>query len=231
MTDQIIENTKKEVSQKNQGSLSDLFFNVQLLNDKDLIDLQKSCNFIIQTYESVPMFRPLAVKVFGVLSDKDFPTSDLKYNQCKIEAEVHANELVRELHELQIQKLHIEKAEYCLQHVMKKKYDEALMNKNEDAVAEINFDMIEQQIIISKKRFEFKQLEKKIKYRIMEINEWRELSDVLLKAPDFKNKDYNSLMIDIFTNDYNKKLEDPNVPEDKKLFIKRQLELLNSKTQ
>lgn len=224
MNDQIIKKTY-------EPTISDQIFKVKLLDETDIEKLKQSCEFILSNFKDVPMYRPLAIKIFGVLNDKDFPTSDLKNCQCKSEAEVHANELIRELHEFQIQKVHIDKAEYLLTTIMKNKY-EKLKETDEIAAKEVEFDMIEQQIIISRKKFELKQLEKKIKYRIMEISEWKEISELLLKAPDFKNKSYNTLMLDLFTNDCNNKLADPKLSEDKKLFVEHQLKILNTvKTQ
>lgn len=214
-----------QIVKNSNQSLSEQIFNIQLLDNLDIENLKNSCDFILGTYQTVPMFRPLAIKIFGVLNDKEFPTTDLKYNQCKIEAEVHANELIRELHDLEMQKLHLQKAEYLLTTVIQNKYE----TSNDDiSKKEIEFDMKEQKIIISKKKFEYKQLEKKIKYRIMEVHEWKEISEQLSKNVNFKNQNYNDLMFDLFINDYTNKLNDNALPEDKKLFIKSQLSLLNT---
>ena len=206
-------------------NLTSQFLNTQLLDISDLEKLKNAQNFIIDTYTSVPMYRPLIIKMFGVLNDKECPTPELKYNQCKVEAEVHANELIKDLHEMEIQQIHIKKAEYLLTVVMKHKYD---TTTDDMAKTEVKFDMEEQQVIISRKKIDLKQLEKKIKYRIMEIDEWRRISEELKKSPKFIDKNYNELMLDVFINDYNQKLQNPELTKEKSEFIKTQLELLRS---
>jgi hypothetical protein len=218
-----------ELTEKSNSTLSDKIFNIQILEDLDFKKLSDSCEFILDNYKDVTMFRPLAVKLFGVLNDKDCPTLETKNYQCKIEAEVHANEIIKELHELEMHKIHIQKAEFLFNTVMKLKYEQT---NDEIIKKEIEFDMAEQKIIISKKKFDYKQLEKKIKYRIMEIYEWKTISETIVKTPQFKNKNYNEILLDVFINDYTNKLNNNLLKEDQKMFIQKQLESLKEiKTQ
>jgi len=220
-------NTEISNSEKNNKSLSlvDKYCSKSIMTSDDFKALAESSDFMVSTYETVPMYRPLIIKLFGVLGNKDFPTVDSRFHQCKVEAEVHSNELIRELHELQLQKNSIDRAEYLLKEVMQNKYE-----KETDIIGkkEIEFDMKDQVIIISKKKFEYVQLEKKIKYRISEINEWRLISEKLFKSPDYKNQKYEEIMVELLTNSYSNELKKSSIKEDDKQFITSQLNILNT---
>lgn len=204
-------------------ALVDKYFNSSLLNKNDVIKLHNAQDFMVNTYESVPMYRPLIIKLFGVLSSTEFPSTDSRFLQCKIEAEVHSNELIKDLHDLQLLKIKIEKAEYLLSEVMIKKYQK---ETDEISKKEIEFDIREQEVIISNKKFDYAILQKRIKYRISEIDEWKMIAEKLFNSTDFKNKKHNEILLDIFINNYNKKLNDPNIKEEEKLYIRQQLEII-----
>lgn len=179
------ENKKlKNISQKRNLS-SDINHDlISLLQEQTLIDestklkLAEATEFIVSTYIDVPMYRPLPVKMFGVLNNKDFATHESKYWQCKVEAEVHANELIREIHNLEIGYIDLEKLN-------------VYMDKNKDAQNDseisdydrrlLELDLKELNVQYSKKMFELKQLEKRIKYRIEEVSEWKIISDKFIE--------------------------------------------------
>lgn len=210
-------------NETNKLTLVESYYKNSLITKEDMQNLADAANFMYNTHETVPMYRPLIIKMFGVLSNKDFPTADSKYLQCKIEAETHSQELIRELHDLQLQKLQIEKAEFLLNDVMKPKYDNCndIIGKKE-----IEFDMKEQSILLSRKKFEFSQMEKRIKYRISEITEWKKLSEDISKSKEFKNQNQNEILIDLFIRNYESKLL--TVPKEELGSIKAQLDVLKS---
>jgi hypothetical protein len=180
---------------------------------------------MVNTYQSVTMYRPLVVKLFGVLNSSEFPTVDSRYYQCKVEAEVHSNEVIKDLHELQLLKIKIQKAEYMLTNIMIPKHEKTI---DDISKKEIEFDIEEQKVIISNKKFDYILLEKRIKYRISEINEWKQISESLIKSEGFQNKSYELMLLDMFKNNYTKKLANDKTTDDEKLFIQSQLEVIKS---
>ena len=72
---------------------------------------------------------------------------------------------------------------------------------------EIEFDIREQNIMISKKRFEFLQLQKKIKYRIEEVVQWRQISQRLEKQQTFKNQNYAEMLSEALANKWNNQIK------------------------
>lgn len=157
---------------------------ISLLQEKSLIDestklkLAEAKEFIVSTYTDVPMYRPLPVKMFGVLSNKEFATAESKYWQCKVEAEVHANELIREIHNLEIGYIDLDKLKVYMD---KNKDAQCTTDLNRHDKRLLELDLKELNVKYSKKLFELKQLEKRIKYRIEEVSEWKAISDALLK--------------------------------------------------
>jgi hypothetical protein len=203
---------KSDLIPKMNNSLIELFAACPLIQQKDIENLESAKNFIVETYASVPMYRPLAVKIIGVLSNKEHPTNESKLWQCKVEAEVHANELVRDLHDLEKIKIQIERNDYLLNRVMVDK----LANAQDDHMkAEIGFDMRQLAVTVSQQKFELFQLQKRIKYRIEEVHEWKILNDKLLGAGT-KNIPYSEMLIQNYEKKWTEELNNPEItPEDK----------------
>lgn len=200
-------------------TLIEELYETSIITDKDVKAISDCKKFIADTYFSVPMYRPLVVKLFGVLNSKEFPTDDMKFWQCKVEAEVHASELVRDIHDMELQKNQIDRAKYVL---------EKMKDKEKTSVdEEIKFDIKEQELIISKKMFELLQLSKRIKYRIEEVNEWRLISETLTKNKDFKNKNYAQILSDSLKNKFVRMLNDPNLSEKEKINVQAQIKTLD----
>lgn len=219
-------NTPTISDSSKQISIIDKYFSSSILTSEDSKNLSNSLEFMISSFMDVPMYRPLVIKLFGVLGNKDFPTVDSRVHQCKVEAEVHSNELIRDMLELQVQKNSIEKSEYLLQNIMLVKYSN---ETDEISKKEIEFDIKDQTLIISRKKFEYSQLEKKIKYRISEVHEWRLISEKLTKSPDFKNQKYDDMMTELLQNSYtNKLLDNSEKTEAEKAFLTAQLDTLKS---
>lgn len=190
-------------NQDNSPSIVNMLSEVTLISDKEVQLFAESKQFIIDTYKSVPMYRPLVLKLFGVLNNSEFPTVDSKYWQCKVEAEVHANELIRDMHDAELQKVQLERANENLSKMSEIFKTESDPRKRK----EIEFDIREQNIMISKKRFEFLQLQKKIKYRIEEVVQWRQISQRLEKQQTFKNQNYAEMLSEALANKWNNQIK------------------------
>lgn len=221
MTDNVINlNEQSSELKKSEQSIVEMYFSSNVINNDDWKKLIESKQFMLDTFQSVPMYRSLPIKLFGVLNDSSFPTPESKYYQCKAEAEVHSNELIKDLHDLELMKIDIEQAEYLLAVVMKNKFDKS---NDEIEKQEITFDMRKQNIIISNKKFDYAILQKKIKYRIMEISEWKTISDKIASNKDFNNVSYNDVLLHNFALSFEQKINNPNTPDNEKEFYKNQL--------
>lgn len=195
------------------GSLINIFTKNEILTEKDYKDLSDSIKFVEETYLTVPMYRSLPIKIFGVLQDKNCPTMEAKVWQCKAEAEIHANELIRDLHDLEIQKTRIERNKHMLNVIMKQKLDACDKDNDKET---IKFDMKEMSITISRQNFEVAQLQKKIKYRIEELHEWKIISEKISTSKEFKNLSYSDMILDTFRQEWETKLNDPKITEPEK---------------
>lgn len=214
-----------ELSVSNQNkSLVNLFAENPIINDADVNALIASKEFIVDTYLSVPMYRSLPIKLFGVLSNGDFPTPESKLWQCKAEAEVHAKELMRDLHDLEELKINIEKSEFIYDAVMKPKFDtsEGVSQK------EVEFDMRKLSVSISRQKFEFMQLQKRIKYRIEEVDEWRRISEKLTSSFNLTNLNYANMLTEALRLKWTNELKNPKVTEQEKLSLQARLEALQN---
>lgn len=194
-----MEENKDIIPNNENRSLVDLFKENPILTSKDLTSLTNCKDFIVDTYLSVPMYRTLPIKLFGVLNDKDFPSAESKFWQAKAEAEVHAKELVHELHDLEELKIIIDKTEYFLAVVFPEKLKKEL---DDHKKMEITFDMRQLSVTLSRKKFEYVILEKKIKYRIEEIDEWRKIVDKLSENFDSKNTNYALMLANRMINNW-----------------------------
>jgi phage terminase Nu1 subunit (DNA packaging protein) len=202
-----------------------LLNNQSLIKESDIKNLSECKQFILDTYTDVPMFRSLPVKLLGVLNDKDFPTPDAKYWQCKVEAEVHANELVRDFLDLELANIGIEEKEYILE-LMEEKHG---LERDEKKKKEMSFDIRKQKILIAKSNFELKQLEKRIKYRAEEVVEWKKISETL--SEKFGDKinphDYVKHYIDKLKASYGRKMNDPELSENEKASIQKTIDSID----
>lgn len=210
------------IPSENKFSVVDLFSKSEIINKQDYKALSDSKEFIIETFLSVPMYRTLPIKLFGVLNNVDFPTPDSKFWQCKVEAEVHACEMIREMHDLELQKNNLERSI----HTLNKMIDLFEIEKDPVKKADIGFDIKEQQIHISKRKFEIKQLEKKIKYRIEEVNEWRQISEKISESPGFTEQNYAQMLTEALLQKWSNKLQDPKINEMEKRSIEMQMAAL-----
>lgn len=163
--------------------------NLSLIDKSDIAALKEAQAFLLETYTDVPQFRPLTVKLTSVLTNGNFPTVDSKYWQCKVEAEVHFNELVRAYNKYEKAVIDIEEMDYKIRSIdtilnqdvstSKEKYDPEIMK----------FERRRFEVKKKEYLFELKQLEKTIKYRIEEVTDWHNISKQLKDKCKYKTYD------------------------------------------
>jgi len=132
-------------------------------------------------------------KVTSVLTDGNFPTVDSKYWQCKVEAEVHFNELSRGMLKYERALIDIEEIDYKIKSIDDMLFNDAPTKEKFDPEL-IKFDKA--RLVIKRKEylFELKQLEKTLKYRIEEVTDWYKISERL--KPDMKSKTYDEHVVE-----------------------------------
>lgn len=167
------ENQELVVSQSRSNSVLTTLKNNQVLTTQDWADLESSKEFIKECFVTIPMYRPLPVKIFGVLNDNEHGTPESKLWQCRVEAEVHADQLIEDIHNLEMIRINMDRAEYSLIQMQKSHASE----KDENKKAEIDFDMRELKVTLSKLEYRGIKLQKQIKYRIEEVHEWKKISE------------------------------------------------------
>lgn len=176
-------NKNELINNQQQNNLVEIFSNKEILAEQDWKNLASAKDFIRDNFSQVPMYRPLPVKLFGVLNDKDFPTAESKYWQCKVEAEVHAEQLMNDIHDLESLKIAIEKADYLLHKLLAKQKSSELTSEQ----LEIDFDIREHKVNMSRLQFKMFKLQKQIKYRIEEIYEWKQITETLKEKDESIN--------------------------------------------
>jgi hypothetical protein len=163
------------------------------ITPSDVAELKKAEAFIFSTYTDVRQFRPLINKVTSVLSNGKFPTADAKFWQCKAEAEVHFNELRRDLFKHDRSTVDIEEIAYKIASM------EVILNNNDIKDYDknlIGFDLRRLQTKKDQYKFELKQLEKTMKYRIEEITDWKKISEEFEGQCNYSTKNPNEHVAD-----------------------------------
>lgn len=200
------------------------------MSKKDWDDLNESKSFIVETYNTVPMYRPLPLKLFGVLNNNDHPTPESKYWQCKIEAEVHAEQIINDIHSIELLNLNIEKSQFNLE-IMLEEYN----NQNDNIKKkQIEFDIREQRIHLSKLNFRLIKLKKELKYRIEEVNQWRKISNSIKETTNIDTNSYIRQYLITMKHKLNQKIDisnDSTEKENLKTNINELDKLLNSVNQ
>lgn len=158
---------------RSMGSLS-------IVDAKDLIHLKESQAFLLSTYTDVPQFRSKIVKIVSVLTDGKFPTVDSKFWQCKAEAEVHFNEMVREFKKFERAIIDVDELEYKIERIQNALLKPVEVSKDYDPkIAE--FDLRRLKVRKEEYTFNMKLLEKTLKYRIEEVTDWYDIAKDLEK--------------------------------------------------
>lgn len=156
-------------SSHNAFAVIDELNKISLITPTDVATLKKSQLFLMSTYTDVPVFRTYMEKYVGVLTNSRFPTPDAKFWQCKKEAEVQFNELLKAM--LRHKALLIDIDEYSY------KINDLVKNK-ETATHSflVNCDISRLEVKMAEVKLHLKAVEKEIKYRIVEIGDWNDLS-------------------------------------------------------
>ena len=172
-------NALSVVAEETKGIIQE-FVEQTVLSQKDIESLKSAKDFAISAFVDTPMYRPMVVKLSSVLSDGQFPTADAKFWQCKAEAEVHFNELIRNVYKMEAVRVDLEELDYKIGAL------DALINAN--VVKEeqgdpqlMKFDLKRLQIKRESIAFELKLMEKNTKYRIEEVSDWCSIASSLVK--------------------------------------------------
>lgn len=164
-------------------NLMDVMNSLCLITPTDVKNFEKAKEFVISTYTDVPQYRPLITKVVSVLNDTHFPTADAKYWQCKAEAEVHFNEFNRDLTKYKKGLIDIAEIDYKIE-----KFENDITQNHIDENLDtqlIRFDIERLKVKKEQYLFEMKQLEKTMKYRMEEVNDWYKISETLTTECEF----------------------------------------------
>jgi hypothetical protein len=168
-----------QVAEETKGILK-VFVEQTLISPEDIKALNAAKDFAISSFVDTPQYRPMIVKLASVLSDGQFPTADAKFWQCKAEAEVHFNELVRNVYKIESIKVDVDEMDYKIGSL------NALIESNEvpkemgDPIL-MKFDLKRLQIKRESLVFEMKLMEKNTKYRIEEVTDWCSIAGTLIK--------------------------------------------------
>jgi len=168
-----------QVAEETKGILK-VFVEQTLISPEDIKALNAAKDFAISSFVDTPQYRPMIVKLASVLSDGQFPTADAKFWQCKAEAEVHFNELVRNVYKIESIKVDVDELDYKIGSL------HALIESNEvpkemgDPIL-MKFDLKRLQIKRESLAFEMKLMEKNTKYRIEEVTDWCSIAGTLVK--------------------------------------------------
>jgi hypothetical protein len=159
---------------------------VSLVTPREVAALNEAKDFILSTYKTVPARRTLIQKYSGVLTNGRFPTADAKFWQCKKEAEVQFEELLRAYTSYQRVIVDMKEIVYRI-----KRAEEELDSKDSsnDPVL-IEFDIERLNIKLQEYNILMKKLEKDIKYRISEISDWNNIASEVTDEMEFSQTSY-----------------------------------------
>lgn len=193
--DVIFHKNLNEVSSQTQNILTD-FKKQQIITEKDLVALSSAKDFAIASFTDTPMYRPMVIKLASVLSDGQFPTADAKFWQCKAEAEVHFNEMVRNVYKLESLKIDLEEINYKITS-LDKLLTSGVIKPDVGDPELMKFDL--KRLYVKKESFEFelKLIEKNIKYRIEEVTDWCAISQNLSSQCKYDLRDKNKSMTEV----------------------------------
>jgi hypothetical protein len=194
--------------------------NRELLTEEDANNVKKAHEFLESTYSDVIIYNPRIVKVTSILSDGKFPTNDAKFWQCKMQAEVHFNEFVRGLYKLDRVYIDMEELQWEIA-----SFDHAieiggeLEDGRKMSVVKLGFDKRRLVNKLNQYMHEAKLLEKDIKQRLREINEWAEIAETFKKGCDHSTSNYEDHTINSHFQHIKGAVEKAKTPEEKKQYM------------
>lgn len=158
-------------SSSNAFAVADELNKISLVTPAEVAILKKAQSFLLSTYTDVPVFRSFMEKYVGVLTNARFPTPDSKFWQCKKEAEVQFNELLKAMLRYKSLNIDIEECVYKINDLNKKK---ELDNVEHPTLVQCDISRLE--LKLAEIKLHIKSVEKEIKYRIVEIGDWNEIA-------------------------------------------------------
>lgn len=142
---------------------------VSLITPAEVATLKNAQSFLMSTYTDVPVFRTYMDKYVGVLTNSRFPTPDAKFWQCKKEAEVQFKELLKAMLRYKALNVDIEEIKYKMKELESKK-------ETAEHPFLVQCDLSRFEIKLAEIKLHIKTVEKEIKYRIVEIGDWNDIS-------------------------------------------------------
>lgn len=204
---------------KNSFEIINEIKNTDLITEQDIENIKKAQTFLLTSYKNVPIYNTRISKVVSILSDAKFPTNDSKFWQCKMQAEVHFNELVRGFHKIDRANIDLEEIQYQIATL-----DNVINNKeNLEATKfdemKLKFDRRRLVNKLNQYTFELKLLEKDIKQRLREINDWAEMasdfeSSCKHSVTDYEDHTYESHLLALKAH-----IERSKTPEERKQYV------------
>jgi len=158
-----------EQSSANAFEVAEELNKVSLITPAEVATLKKAQAFLLSTYTDVPVFRTYMEKYVGVLTNSRFPTADAKFWQCKKEAEVQFNELLKSMLRFKSLKIDIEECVYKINDLR------ARMGNAEHPTL-VQCDISRMELKLAEIKLHIKAVEKEMKYRIVEIGDWNDIS-------------------------------------------------------
>jgi hypothetical protein len=192
--------------------------NTNLITEEDAKNIKNAHDFLLSSYTDVIIYNTRIAKVTSILSDGKFPTNDSKFWQCKMQAEVHFNEFIRALYKLDRVKIDIEEIQYqilCL--------DNMLNNENSETsqMDKIKLSFDKRRLVNKLNQYihEMKLLEKDIKQRLREINDWSEIAEGFKSACVHSTSNYEEHTINSHILALQNYVNNAKTPEEKKNFV------------
>jgi len=161
-----------------------VFKEQEIISESDLKAFSNAKEFAISAFVDTPQYRPMVIKLASVLSDGQFPTADAKFWQCKAEAEVHFNELIRNIYKIESMKIDLEELDYKILtlHTMINHDEAGSKLQVFDPNFDINLTKIQMKRLLNTRQsveFELKLMEKNTKYRMEEVSDWCSIASKL----------------------------------------------------
>lgn len=204
---------------------------LDLITPEEMARFKDAQVFALESFRDVPSYRPMIVKLTSVLNDGQFPTTDMKFWQCKKEAEVHFNELTRDYFKYERSKVDIDELAYKIQEIDEMTSSGGTTGKYGQTMTYdphlIGFDR--KRLILKKAQYEFelKLLEKDIKYRLQEVIDWSFISKNLEAKCEFSTTNYQEHTIKGHIKYIQQRLKNPDLKPEEQKLLKSQLDTFN----
>ena len=204
---------------QNGFEIIDAIRNTDLLNETDAANIKKAQTFLLTSYKDVQIYNTRIAKVTSILSDGKFSTNDAKFWQCKMQAEVHFNEFVRGIYKLDRVKIDLEEIQYqiaTIDNIVKS--EENIKTIGMDAI-KLGFDRRRLVNKLNQYVYEMKLLEKDIKQRLREINDWAEIAMEFEKGCKHSISNYDEHTYESHLKALTSLVNGAQTPEERKQYV------------